>query len=178
MENWKLLFHLFVSVCWLNNPFRKFDISFAILGTHWIRVSNNESQNFALLPIFAFDDDYVPLSPVLSPSIDHKSNNDKETNNSEKDFLNLSDISENLTSQPSTLSSPSAQKINRQIDQRQSPEVHVLDITDLSDPGVRIVSKFSFKDLNDIFQIKIYGKLEWDWKTFLFFFVRCGKEYD
>lgn len=100
------------------------------------------------------------MSPVLSPSIDHKSNNDKETNNSEKDFLNLSDISENLTSQPSTLSSPSAQKINRQIDQRQSPEVHVLDITDLSDPGVRIVSKFSFKDLNDIFQIKIYGKLE------------------
>lgn len=41
---------------------------------------------------------------------------------------------------------------------RSSPEVQILDITDLNDPGVRIISKFSFKDPDNKFHIKIYGK--------------------
>jgi hypothetical protein len=42
---------------------------------------------------------------------------------------------------------------------RLSPEVQVLDITDLNDPGVRIISKFSFKDIDNKFHITIYGKI-------------------
>ena len=43
-------------------------------------------------------------------------------------------------------------------DGRSSPEVQVLDITDLNDPGVGIVSKFSFKDPDNKFNIAIFGK--------------------
>jgi len=38
-------------------------------------------------------------------------------------------------------------------------DVQTLDIIDLVDPGVRIISKFSFKDPNDEFKIIIYGKI-------------------
>ncbi|CAF5161751.1 unnamed protein product, partial [Rotaria sp. Silwood1] len=40
--------------------------------------------------------------------------------------------------------------------ERSSPEVQILDITDLNDPGVHIVSKFSFKDIDNKFHITIY----------------------
>jgi hypothetical protein len=38
-------------------------------------------------------------------------------------------------------------------------DVQTLDITDLVDPGVRIISKFSLKDPNDEFKLIIYGKI-------------------
>jgi hypothetical protein len=44
------------------------------------------------------------------------------------------------------------------LNSRSSPEVHVLDVTDLTDPGLRITSKFSFKDPDDKLTIAINGK--------------------
>ncbi len=92
----------------------------------------------------------------------------------EKDLIAISEISDRPTSQASTVSSSSSKlpSSNREIaeiisptmpnqspvDGRASPEVQVLDITDLTDPGVRVVSKFSFKDLDNKFHITIYGK--------------------
>jgi hypothetical protein len=57
---------------------------------------------------------------------------------------------------------------------RLSPEVQVLDITDLNDPGVRIISKFSFKDIENKFNITIYGKIfQKNSKLKLYFYYRC-----
>ncbi len=154
-------------------------------GTHWIRVSNNDSKNFALLPVFAFDDDYVPLSPVATPLPEDKSpkkklskniNNNNNNNNHDpfipvlagKDLTTISETSESPRSRASTISSSQLQTLNvitspmisneSPLNGRTSPEVQVLDITDLNDPGVRIISKFSFKDLDNKFHITIYGK--------------------
>ncbi|CAF1246383.1 unnamed protein product [Rotaria sordida] len=163
------------------------------VGTHWIRISNDDSKNFALLPIFAFDDDYVPLSPIITPSPEDKflpekqfknsnnnNNNNQTTNDSFMPLLTGKDlrissetsetrssrVSSNASSQlPSPIkelretTSPIIPKESHKIsskDARTSPEVHVLDITDLNDPGVYIVSKFSFKDVDNKFHITIY----------------------
>ncbi len=154
---------------------------FFFLGTHWIRVSNNDSKNFALLPIFAFDDDYVPLSPVVTPSPEDKPTKQKSPKiNTDafipvltgKDLTTISETSESLASRGSTSSPAQIQTSHKEItpltsprisheshiNGRKSPEVQVLDITDLNDPGVRIVSKFSFKDVDNKFYITIYGK--------------------
>ena len=173
-----MLYHLFE---WVSNLYSilsrsKNDV---LQGTHWIRVANNDSKNFALLPIFAFDDDYVPFSPVATPSPEHKPTKYVTHNDvfvpvpTEKDLAIISETSDAPTSQASTVSSSSQlPSSNREIaeiisptmlnessvDGRASPEVQVLDITDLTDPGVRVVSKFSFKDVNNKFNITIYGK--------------------
>jgi len=159
---------------------------FFLQGTHWIRVSNNDSKNFALLPVFAFDDDYVPLSPVATPVPEEKSskqklskninNNNNNNNNHDshipviigKDLITISETSESPRSRGSTISSSQVQTSNvltspmilneSPLNHRKSPEVQVLDITDLNDPGVRVVSKFSFKDADNKFHITIYGK--------------------
>ena len=179
-----MLYHLFEWVStsdslvfrW-NNPL--------LQGTHWIRVTNNDSKNFALLPIFAFDDDYVPLSPVATPVPENKpakSKSSKEWNGNNtffpvltgKDLATVAQTSDGPTSRTSTLSSSSSQipSLTREIaaivsptipnespvDRRASPEVQILDITDLTDPGVRVVSKFTFKDVENKFHITIYGK--------------------
>jgi len=84
----------------------------------------------------------------------------------------MSGTSETPTSRASTTSSSHLQSSNKEIsaitstiipdespvNDRSSPEVQVLDITDLNDPGVRIISKFSFKDVDNKFNITIYGK--------------------
>lgn len=156
------------------------------VGTHWIRVCNNESKNFALLPIFAFDDDYVPLSPVATPSPEDQSTKGKSSKSQHhqhqeiffpvvmaKDLTTISETSDVPTSQISTMSSSSQlPSLNKDIGNvlsptytnespvhgRRSPEVQILDITDLTDPGVRVVSKFSFKDVDNQFHITLYGK--------------------
>lgn len=169
---------------------------FSRLGTHWIRVSNNESTNFALLPIFAFDDDYVPLSPVSTPAprLDKppkkpkasKHTNQNNNNNVEplkdisvpvvpgKDLTGISETSDILSSRTSSISSSKVSETaavtsptvandhlkSSKTNGRSSPEVQILDITDLDDPGVRVVSKFSFRDVDDKLHIKIYGKNE------------------
>lgn len=153
------------------------------VGTHWIRVCNNESKNFAFLPIFAFDDDYVPLSPVATPSPDDQLTKNKPSKSrprdiffpllTGKDLTTISETSDALSSRASTISSPSQfPSSSREPDNllsptipgespahiRASPQVQILDVTDLSDPGVRIVSNFSFKDVDNQFHLTIYGK--------------------
>lgn len=153
------------------------------VGTHWIRVCNDESKNFAFLPIFAFDDDYVPLSPVATPSPEDQLTKGKPSKSRHhdiffplltgKDLTTISETSDALSSQASTISSPSQfPSSNRELGNllsptlpgeslthtRASPQVQILDITDLSDPGVRVVSNFSFKDVDNQFHITIYGK--------------------
>ncbi|CAF4205688.1 unnamed protein product [Rotaria sp. Silwood2] len=162
------------------------------VGTHWIRIANDDSKNFALLPIFAYDDDYVPLSPIVTPSPEDKSIPEKQSNNSNnnnkapidsfiplltgKDLTTISETSETRSSRATSnassrlpspikeipeISSPIITNESNKIfskDNRSSPEVQILDITDLNDPGVRIVSKFSFKDIDNKFNITIYGK--------------------
>ncbi|CAM4895437.1 unnamed protein product [Rotaria socialis] len=162
------------------------------VGTHWIRISNEDSKNFALLPVFAYDDDYVPLSPIVTPPppeekfpTDKQLKNINSNNNSSaidsfmpilagKDLTTISETSETLSSRTSSnRSSKIASPIKETIENispplgneshrkssthsRSSPEVQILDITDLSDPGVRIVSKFSLKDPDNNFHIKIF----------------------
>jgi hypothetical protein len=90
-----------------------------------------------------------------------------------KDLPLISETFDAPTSQTSTESSSShLPSSNREIaaiisptipndspvNDRASPEVQVLDITDLTDPGVRVVSKFSIKDVDNKFHITIYGK--------------------
>jgi hypothetical protein len=166
-----------------------------LLGTHWIRVSNNDSKHFALLPIFAFDDDYVPLSPVPTPVFDNKS---RKKHKSSKHIVNLNNNNNNnsvehpidpiqstVENKEHTIARESSQKSSSDTgpivsnalpiltnvksipsnetsnplknNGRSSPEVQILDITDLNDPGVRIVSKFSFKDIDNKFHITISG---------------------
>ena len=164
-------------------------------------MANTESKNFALLPIFAFDDDYVPLSPIVTPSPEDKPTRKQKTardtspsTNSvilphvnsfipvpnKKDLTTISETSEMsssmVSSQVPRAASPmrESKKIRplpRDLDEsvktptsdgRSSPEVQVLDITDLNDPGVRVVSKFSFKDMENKFHITIFGKLAWE----------------
>ncbi len=139
-------------------------------GTHWMRISNNENDSFALIPIFAFDDDYIPLSPVGTPSSEEKTvrNQTNSTNESFPIFRDLTTISETSEiSSPRTASFSSNQYLSNRdisnntglaIPSRSSPEVHILDVTDLDDPVVGEISKFSFKDPDDKFNIRIYGK--------------------
>lgn len=152
-----------------------------------MRVSNSETRNFALLPIFVFDDDYVPLSPIGSPVQTRKMTKDEQkafgsshsTSNSsspgsfhaERHLPSLSESSED--SNESSVDLQLAKSIEKQTprttsssydeeplndDDRMSPEFHVLDITDLNDPGVRVLSKFSFRDPDNKFQLSIFGK--------------------
>ena len=146
------------------------------------------------MPVFAFDDDYVSLSPIVTPSPEDKTtleasttiNNNKNNNNSNtiesfvphangKDLTTISEKTETPSSRISSMESshlpspapeimrsisptiPSESHKTSSIIARSSPEVQILDITDLDDPGVRVVSSFSFKDVDDEFNIVIYG---------------------
>ena len=168
-----------------------------LLGTHWIRISHMESKDFALLPIFAFDDDYVPLSPIPTPVFEDKTkkksriikhiNQNNNNNNNDQHLTDISQIKKDsvhpaessdipssrtssitssqfpispptTTPMPSTTVSDKSMKESKMNNGRTSPEVQILDITDLNDPGVRVVSKFSFKDIDNKFQINIIGK--------------------
>ncbi|CAF1398822.1 unnamed protein product [Adineta steineri] len=153
------------------------------VGTHWIRITNDESDSFALLPIFAFDDDYVPLSPVNTPSPKDKPlpNQNTTSNNSTSDSVSLirelaaisetSETSSNGSSAPVQQRSlspikehvtntaelvPNDATKSPPIADKTTPKVQVLDITDLVDPGVRITSKFSLKDPDNKFKIVLY----------------------
>ncbi|CAF3728092.1 unnamed protein product [Rotaria sp. Silwood1] len=161
------------------------------VGTHWIRIANEDSKNFALLPIFSYDDDYVPLSPIATPLPEDKTIQEKNSKNSNnnnhtiidsfmpiltgKDLTTISETSETRSSRAtsiasSQLPSPIKEKVElispinpnetykklSSKNERSSPEVQILDITDLNDPGVHIVSKFSFKDIDNKFHITIY----------------------
>jgi hypothetical protein len=156
-------------------------------GTHWVRISNQDSDNFALLSIFAFDDDYVPLSPVVTPSPEGKRIQNQTNNNSStmdsfvpvRELTTISETSELLSTSTSSSSSSQLPPLPSPIkdtatntspvfleDSPNSPitnvrsrsEIQILDIMDLTDPGIRIQSKFSFKDPDDKFNIAIYGK--------------------
>jgi hypothetical protein len=149
-----------------------------------MRISNDESDSFALLPIFSFDDDYVQLSPVATPSPDQTTlTNQNNTKNSTTDsfpslkaLTTISETSEFSSSRTSSVSSTQLTSPIKDIptdtspidsnkspkssilNSRSSPEVHVLDVTDLTDPSLRISSKFSFKDPDDKLTIAINGK--------------------
>ena len=185
MVNWKSLFHQFASV---SVKFPSTDqvihLFFNIIqGTHWIRITNDESDSFALLPIFAFDDDYVPLSPVATPSPNDKfilnpnSNNNNTTDSFSlvRELAAIHEVTENSSSvsatqtqrQPSPEKEQTSQVVptNGREDspvsiEEPSTKVEVLDIADLIDPGVRITSKFSLKDSTDEFKVQIHGKLQ------------------
>jgi hypothetical protein len=147
-----------------------------------VRISNDENDSFALLPIFAFDDDYVPLSPVATPSseekiIDNQTNSMTDSLPPLRELTTISETSEFLSSRTTSLSpehllssiheSPAntfsilANEVTKSsvFNSQSSSDVQILDITDLVDPSVRSTSKFSFKDPGDKFDIKIYGKL-------------------
>ncbi len=147
-----------------------------------MRISNDENDSFALLPIFAFDDDYVPLSPVATPSseekiIDNQTNSMTDSLPPLRELTTISETSEFLSSRTTSLSpehllssiqeSPAntfsilANEMTKSsvFNSQSSSDVQILDITDLVDPSVRSTSKFSFKDPGDKFDIKIYGKL-------------------
>lgn len=144
------------------------------VGTHWICISNDENDSFAVLPIFAFDDDYVPLSPIdtPSPNDDKTLRNDNNSNNNNSNsisdlfstFKELTTISESSEFQSSRLSSMSPENLVSPIqdivantfpsdDSPQNP-----DVTDLTDPCVNKTAKFTFKDPQNKFHITIYGK--------------------
>ena len=161
---------------------------FLIEGTHWICISNDENDSFAVLPIFAFDDDYVPLSPLDTPSPNDRTlRNENNTNNNNSNsvsdlfspFKELTTISESSEFQSSRLSSISPAHLTSPIKEavtnifppnanessktptpndRSSPEVQIFDINDLIDPCVHTISKFTFKDSNNKFNIAIYGE--------------------
>ncbi len=147
-----------------------------------MRISNDENDSFALLPIFAFDDDYVPLSPVATPSseekiLDNQTNSMTDSLPPLRELTTISETSEFLSSRTTSLSpehllssiqeSPAntfsilANEMTKSsvFNSQSSSDVQILDITDLVDPSVRTTSKFSFKDPGDKFDIKIYGKL-------------------
>jgi hypothetical protein len=147
-----------------------------------VRISNDENDSFALLPIFAFDDDYVPLSPVATPSseekiLDNQTNSMTDSLPPLRELTTISETSEFLSSRTTSLSpehllssiqeSPAntfsilANEMTKSsvFNSQSSSDVQILDITDLVDPSVRTTSKFSFKDPGDKFDIKIYGKL-------------------
>jgi hypothetical protein len=144
-----------------------------------MRISNNENDSFALIPIFAFDDDYIPLSPVGTPSSEEKTIQNQTNSIAEsfpifRDLTTISETSEISSPRTTSLSSNlHLASSNRDISNniglippsrspvltgRSSPEVHILDIADLDDPGVRVLSRFSFKDPDNKFDIRIYGK--------------------
>jgi hypothetical protein len=144
-----------------------------------MRISNNENDSFALIPIFAFDDDYIPLSPVGTPSSEEKTIRNQTNSITEslpifRDLTTISETSEMSSPRTGSLSSnhlvssmrdistntgPIALNRSPVLTGQSSPEVHILDITDLVNPSIRVVSKFSFKDPNDKFDIHIYGKI-------------------
>ncbi|CAF3378932.1 unnamed protein product [Rotaria socialis] len=157
------------------------------IGTHWICMSNDDNDSFAVLPIFAFDDDYVPLSPLDTPSPndrtlrDENNTNNNNNSNSVSDLFSpvkeLTTISEISEFQSSRLSSISPARLTSSIKEavtntappdahessstptcndRSSPQVQILDINDLIDPCVRTISRFTFKDPNNKFNIAIY----------------------
>jgi hypothetical protein len=143
-----------------------------------MRISNDENDSFALLPIFAFDDDYVPLSPVGTPSSEEKIIKNRNNSITDsflllRDLTTISEITEFLSSRTTSLSPehlpssiqettantlPNFRNKPPILNNRSSPKVQTLDITDLVDPGVRITSKFYLKDPNDKFNIIIDGK--------------------
>ncbi|CAF4496856.1 unnamed protein product, partial [Rotaria sp. Silwood2] len=165
----------------------KISLSPVRVGTHWICISNDDNDSFAVLPVFAYDDDYVLLSPIdrLSPHEKTISNGNNNNNHHDtpstidslspgREFTTISETSEFRPSRQSSISPiriPSPIKetatITSSIDlsepsksptinDRSSPEVQTLDISDLIDPCVHNISKFSFKDPNDKFNIIIH----------------------
>jgi len=143
-----------------------------------MRISNDENDSFALLPIFAFDDDYVPLSPVGTPSSEEKIIKNRNNSITDsflllRDLTTISEITEFLSSRtaslspehlPSSIQETTANTLSNFrnkppiLNKRSSPKVQTLDINDLVDPGVRITSKFYLKDPHDKFNIIIDGK--------------------
>ena len=139
-------------------------------GTHWMRISNDDDDSFALIPIFAFDDDYIPLSPVGTPSLDEKDAQTREISDVEpapllRDFTTISETSEILstrtTSQSPEQQIPSVRDNSTNTmpasDGRLSPEIQILDMIDLVDPVVGMISTFTFKDPNHQLNAIIYG---------------------
>lgn len=108
-----------------------------------MRISNIENDSFALLPIFAYDDDYLPLSPLGTSS----SSKDKSQQNP------LSELSDDHLSQ-STLHSPEPNNSSTKSDS----DMDILDIQQLNDPQVGKTSTFNYKDSDEQYQITIYGK--------------------
>ena len=136
-----------------------------------MRISNDDDDSFALIPIFAFDDDYIPLSPIGTPSTDEKDVPTRDISDIEpvpllRDVTTISETSE-IPSTRTTSRSPE-QKISSMRDNstntipvsdgRSTPEIQVLDVIDLADPIVRTVSKFTFKDPSNQLHALIYGK--------------------
>ena len=118
-----------------------------------MRISNEENDSFALIPIFAYDDDYVPLSPVGTPTSEAKSSQNRELTT----VTQLSEIPLSRTASLSPEHLLSALNENN-LSMKSNSDIEMLDIINLDDPEVRILSKFSFKDSEDQFQFLIYGK--------------------
>jgi hypothetical protein len=140
-----------------------------------MRISNDDNDSFALLPIFSYDDDYVPLSPVNTPSpeqttLQNPTSSITDSFPSLKALTTISETSEFPSSRASSsISSTYIPSPNKEIPTDTSPiesnkspkstaNVNELDVTDLIDPGLRIISKFSFKDPDNKFNITINGK--------------------
>ncbi|UJR14889.1 hypothetical protein I4U23_001873 [Adineta vaga] len=162
----------------------KISLSPVRVGTHWIRITNDESDSFALLPIFAFDDDYVPLSPVATPApndkllLNQNTSNDgiSDSSSSQRELPVITEVTENSSSisiarkqqqqQPLiekeniTQVTPNGRSESPILADEPLPKIEVLDVTDLIDPGVRITSKFTLKDPDDKFKIVIYDANE------------------
>lgn len=115
------------------------------VGTHWIRISNTDNDSFALLPIFAYDDDYVPLSPLGTPSLKEKS----------------SQYSDDLTSRL-TLHSPEQNNSLHTVNSSMKSDFDMenLDIQELNDPQIGKISMFNYKDPDEQYQLNIYGRLK------------------
>jgi hypothetical protein len=136
-----------------------------------------------LLPIFAYDDDYVPLSPLGTPSPDDKTAQSQNiSSHSVSDSFSLirelTAISESSESSSSGSSVPLRRLPNPieetstndslidpyqppkspTLEGRSSPQVQILDIADLLDPCVRVISNFTLKDPDDTFNVVIKGK--------------------
>ncbi|CAF3702812.1 unnamed protein product, partial [Rotaria sp. Silwood1] len=151
------------------------------VGTHWICISNDENDSFALLPIFAYDDDYIPLSPIDKQSLHEKIiSNDHDTHSTNdsyspcREFTTVSETSEFRPSRQSSLSplrvpSPIKEDItitspiisneflqSSIINDQSNSVVQTYDITDLNDPCICHISKFYLKDPDDKFNIIIH----------------------
>ena len=136
-----------------------------------MHISNDDDDSFALIPIFAFDDDYIPLSPIGTPSVDEKDVPTRDISDTEPVPL-LRDITTTSETSEMTSTRTTSRSLERKIspmrdnstntmptsDGRMSPEIQVLDVIDLTDPIVRTVSKFTFKDPNNQLHALIYGK--------------------